>query len=207
MVKHIVFDLFGVLLSRSFASGADKLAALLGRTVDEIAPVYRHWEFPWDRGQISEAEFWAAVQRELDTNVDWRLLRQAVLDSIHPLPGSLELLDLCRQYAEVYLLSDTRREWFEYLDAKYGLRRRVKRAFLSYEMGFIKTEAEPFRYLLSELGCRPEEVFFLDDNPDNIAVARGLGMQAVLFTDVTAAERALKRVWGVMEKTPYPESQ
>ena len=189
--KHIVFDLFGVLLSRSFASGADKLTVLLGWPADEIGPVYKRWERAWDKGQIDEEAFWAAVQQELGTTVDWRLLRQAVLESIHPLPGSFELLERCRQHAGVHLLSDTRREWFQYLDARYGLRRRVKRAFLSYEIGFTKAEVEPFHYLLSELDCFPEEVFFLDDNPANIAVAHSLGIQALVFTEAPAAEREL----------------
>lgn len=192
--KYIVFDLFGVLLSRSFVSGADKLSVLLGRPADEIAPVYKRWEHPWDKGQIDEEAFWAAVQHDLSTTVEWRLLRQAVLESIRPLPGSLELLERCRQHAEVHLLSDTRREWFEYLDARYGLQRRVERVFLSYEIGFTKAEVEPFRYLLSELGCLPEEVFFLDDNPANITVARSLGIQALVFTNATAAEQELRRI-------------
>ncbi len=186
--KGILFDIFGVLLSSNFRSACAELATLLGRSVEQIEPVYVRWEYPWDRGRITEVEFWQAVQRELGTNTDWRDLNQAVLDSIHPLQGSLELLDLCAQHVDVYLLSDTRSEWFEVLDARFGLRRRVKRAFLSYEMGVGKAEPQCFEYVLSELNNRPSDIYFLDDRKENIDMARRFGLQAIHFTGAADAK-------------------
>jgi len=180
----IIFDIFGVLLSSSFRSACGELAALLGRPVEQIEPVYVRWEYPWDRGRITEVEFWRAV----GTNTDWRDLNQAVLDSIHPLQGSLELLDLCAQHVDVYLLSDTRGEWFEVLDARFSLKRRVNRAFLSYEMGMGQAEPQCFEYVLSELNKRPSDIYFLDDREENIDMARRFGLQAIHFTGADDAK-------------------
>lgn len=52
MSVRIVFDVFGVLLSSSFASAAGRLAALLERPAEIIQPLYQRWEYPWDRAQI-----------------------------------------------------------------------------------------------------------------------------------------------------------
>jgi 2-haloacid dehalogenase len=37
----------------------------------------------------------------------------------------------------------------------------------------------------------PERLFFIDDNPANVAAAAARGWQAHLFTDAAALERAL----------------
>jgi FMN phosphatase YigB (HAD superfamily) len=42
-----------------------------------------------------------------------------------------------------------------------------------------------------------EESLFVDDNADNVAGARNVGMKAVRFTSVTELERELKDVYGL----------
>ncbi|MEA3336061.1 MAG: HAD-IA family hydrolase [Chloroflexota bacterium] len=187
----VVFDIFGVLLSRSFASSADSLSLLLNRSAAEIKTAYVRWEHPWDRGQITAVDFWSEVQAELGTGVDWQVLDNAVLNSIHPLPGSLQLLARCGENTDTYLLSDTRREWFQTLDDRFGLRRRVRRAFLSFEMGLGKSDPGCFEFVLAEIGCQPGDVTFLDDRATNITAARRLGIKAIKFSTAAAVEEEL----------------
>jgi putative hydrolase of the HAD superfamily len=57
---------------------------------------------------------------------------------------------------------------------------------LSYDVGAIKPEAGMYEAALKAIRCRPEECFYTDDIPTYVARGREFGLQAEIFTDVTA---------------------
>jgi len=48
----------------------------------------------------------------------------------------------------------------------------------------MKPDPDIFRFVLDNELVRPDELLFVDDGPRNIEVARSLGIQALLTTDV-----------------------
>lgn len=54
-----------------------------------------------------------------------------------------------------------------------------------------KPDARIYEIAEARIGLAPERLFFIDDNPDNVAAAAARGWQAHLFTDAAALERAL----------------
>ena len=54
-----------------------------------------------------------------------------------------------------------------------------------------KPNAEIYHILLERIGCRPDEVVFLDDDIANVAAAEALGFRSVHFTTTDAAIAAL----------------
>jgi putative hydrolase of the HAD superfamily len=54
----------------------------------------------------------------------------------------------------------------------------------SYQLHMVKPDPAIYRYLLKELGTRPEETLFLDDRMVNVEAAQALGMKALEFTTV-----------------------
>ena len=63
---------------------------------------------------------------------------------------------------------------------------------VSGEEGVVKPDPEIYRIALARMGNpAPEDVFFIDDNQKNVDAACALGIDAVLFTDAPALERAL----------------
>ena len=55
----------------------------------------------------------------------------------------------------------------------------------------VKPDPEIFRRLLSRFELTPERTVFVDDTEANIAAARELGMQAVLFRSAERLRRWL----------------
>ena len=51
----------------------------------------------------------------------------------------------------------------------------------SSDVGHCKPSLAFFRILLERLGCKPEEVVFVDDDARNVAAARSLGLRTVHF--------------------------
>ena len=50
--------------------------------------------------------------------------------------------------------------------------------FLSHEIGHVKPDASAFQYVIDELKCAPEAIFFVDDNIINVDAARACGFDA-----------------------------
>lgn len=193
MIDCVVFDVFGVLLTRGFASGGRRLGALLGLPVDTVRVAYERWEPMFDLGLLSSAQFWGHVQRDLGTRHDWHELDQAVLDSYAPLPGAFELVARCALACPVYALSNTRREWFERLDERFAISPMFERVFVSYELGLLKPDEACYAHLIQSLGCPAGRIAYLDDDARNVQAARALGIDAHLYTHAADALAFLLR--------------
>jgi putative hydrolase of the HAD superfamily len=64
----------------------------------------------------------------------------------------------------------------------------------SHEIGVNKPDPEAWRTALRQMGASPDEVFFVDDVPENIEAARALGIRAHLHVDTDETIRVLRAV-------------
>jgi len=198
---YIIFDLFGVILSSSFKSSKDRLSGLFNRPAEIIEPVYKKWEKPFDLGKISAKTFWTNINRELGTDINWRLLDKTVLDCLTPVPGSFELLNCFQDKAPLVLLSNTRQEWFDYVNRKYNFSDYFVYKFLSYELKYVKPDPNIFYIVLNELSVKPEKIIYVDDNQENIRIAAGIGLKAFLFENAKQAYLQINYWLNIMNKT------
>ena len=58
---------------------------------------------------------------------------------------------------------------------------------ISAEEGLVKPEPEIYILAAQRLATRPERCVFVDDIPENIQAAEGLGMRGVLFTETESS--------------------
>ena len=72
---------------------------------------------------------------------------------------------------------------------------RLGRAFgttiVSGQVGMIKPDPAIFRLFCQRAGLAPADCLFIDDNPANVAAAKGIGMDGLPFTSAEALEAAL----------------
>ena len=62
--------------------------------------------------------------------------------------------------------------------------------------GYLKPEKELYQILFDTYGLKPEESFFVDDQPLNIQAAQALGMAGHVFdqNNIDALRKALREV-------------
>ncbi|MFO7717988.1 MAG: HAD family hydrolase [Thermodesulfobacteriota bacterium] len=182
----VCFDFGGVIAEEGFYQGLKAIAHAEKRNPEEFVPlaVKTILQTGYVLGKASEADFWAALRAQ--SGITWtdQQLREAILNHFVPRPSMLQLLSaLGQESVHLALLSD-QTNWLDELDAVYGLYALFDSVHNSYVTGLHKGQQEFFTTVLQQLGARPEQCVFIDDNPNNIQVAREVGLETVLFRDV-----------------------
>jgi putative hydrolase of the HAD superfamily len=190
-IKVVLFDLGGVLLELRdpFAtfglqeSGYDFHARWLA------SPTVRAYE----RGHIGAEEFGDSMALELELGIDGGEFLKRFDNWIKGIySGTHELLDRIPGHLQKAVLSNINELHWQYVAADSGFTRRIDRFFLSYRIGMIKPDGETFSHVQGALGCRPEEILFIDDNPANVNAGVEAGFKAVFA-------RGLPQVTGVLQ--------
>ncbi len=192
MIRHIVFDMGGVLVKFGTQAAAEAHAP-------EDAGLLRHavFESPWwiytDRGgeaKVALAEMCRELPERLHAAAE--ALMEDWVNWFFPIDGTLALAEeLTASECGVYLLSNM--PWqYRNSDKKPAVLSKFDGCVYSCEEGLLKPDPAFFRRLFNRFSLEPEECFFVDDYAPNIECARYLGMRAHRFEgDVCALRRDL----------------
>ena len=97
----------------------------------------------------------------------------------------------------VFGLTNWSSETFPLVRDKYPIFSLMEGMVVSGEEHLLKPDAAIYKCLLERYNLQAEESLFVDDNADNVAGARNVGMKAVQFTSAEELERELKDVYGL----------
>jgi putative hydrolase of the HAD superfamily len=194
-IKAVISDFGGVLttpLLSSFAAIQDEIgieAGTLGVAMQRIAEREgEHPLFELERGRVTEADFLAALRRELavDLGHEPELHRFSeiyfeALDVNEPMIGVMR--DAKSRGYRMALLTNNVREWEPQWRAMVPVDEIFELIVDSAYVGMRKPEPEIYELTVERLGdgIGPPDCLFVDDVEHNIYAARELGMQAVHF--------------------------
>jgi len=184
MIKALIFDCFGVVLTDALKVLAEKLSATDPAKADQMLDIMKASM----HGIILSGE---ADQRRaalLGMNVEqYRInIRQGEVKD----QALLDYIGELHQTYKTAMLSNV---------SSGGLARRFKAGELeqyfdvivaSSEIGFAKPEPEAYETVAERLGVRLEDCLMIDDRELYCDGARAVGMQALLYTDLTNFKKA-----------------
>lgn len=186
---YILFDFGGVLVDldrerccRAFRELGFDITPYIGTYAQ--AGIFSELE----RGRLSVSAFCEALRRlarmpDLSDEAIVAAWRKYLRDVPH---DRLEMLLRIGRHYQVHLLSNTNPvHWDMALHGLFDYRGRnigdfFGKTFLSYEIGVEKPAPAIFAAVVAGLGCRPDEILFLDDSEANCIAARRCGLQARL---------------------------
>lgn len=143
-------------------------------------------------GRCAEQDFWATLQAETKLSVGnpaaWR---EEILSRFIPRPWMIELVRATRARGlQAAILSD-QVNWLAELNEKHGFFAEFHKVFNSWDHGWTKSEPEFFHLALEAMAARPNEALLIDDAVTNVAVARRVGLSAILYEDRASFAREL----------------
>jgi glucose-1-phosphatase len=150
----------------------------------------------YETGQVTEAEFFAAVRDTLGLKLSDDALRDgwnAIF--IGEMPGIEPLLARAAQHLPLYALSNTNDAHIAHFSEHYAhLLVHFRELFLSSRIGLRKPNAEAYDHVVKQIGVRPERIVFFDDLAENIEAARRHGLKAVHVRSSADVAQALDQL-------------
>jgi len=194
-IETVAFDLGGVLIDWNprhlYRRLIDDEAAMERFLADVCTP---EWNATLDAGR-SFAEAVAQLVREHPEQADlieaYRSRWPEMLGD--GFPETLEIMRRLRSAGiPVYALSNWATETFPSTRSRFPFLDEFNGILLSGQAGVGKPDPAIFRMFLERFGLTAGTTLFIDDSPANVAVARSLGIQALLFQGAAQLESQLQ---------------
>jgi putative hydrolase of the HAD superfamily len=207
VIRAVVCDFGGVLttpLIESFIAYQDESGVRfeeLGKAMMRLAEKSgEHPLFELEKGRITEAEFLAAIEAEIEGEARLASLRETFFANLHPNEPMIEYMRNVRDRGlRMALLTNNVREWEPHWRAKLPDIDEIFEVIVdSAFVGMRKPDPAIYELTLERLGggLRADECVFVDDTDVNCAAAAELGMHAVRFRDAEQAIGELESVLG-----------
>jgi len=151
------------------------------------------WRLRIDAGESSETCIRELQQRQPEYSEAIELYRSKWREMLtDEVPGMRELLhQLSMVNYQLYGLTNWSMESFPEAREHFGILQMIDRYVVSGAEGYVKPDPRLFQVLLDRYGLRAEECIFIDDNPDNVAAARNMGMRGIVFTNAESLRKEL----------------
>ncbi len=136
----------------------------------------------YETGRIkSLPEFYEAMGQENPLKVDYAEFSDIIANAIaDPFPGSHQLLASLKEYYPLYLLSNTNELHWSICQNQHQLGAYFADLFLSYEIGVMKPHPAIYETAIKAINTDPQNIWFYDDNKDNVKKAKEAGINALL---------------------------
>jgi putative hydrolase of the HAD superfamily len=170
----IVFDFFGVISCEVAPFVLPKYMS-----AEKAAQIKRTLVHQADLGAISQDEFYATLGKIV--GVSGPQLLAEFKDQISVDPAVVALVEDLRKTHRVSLLTNALVPYVRDIFAQYDLARLFEVILVSSEEHLAKPDPAFFQLMLDKMGVAAADAIMIDDNPDNIAAATGIGMKGVLY--------------------------
>jgi putative hydrolase of the HAD superfamily len=188
MIKTIVFDFGNVLGFFDYGITTERLTRHSHLSADDIRRfIYGgDLEDAYESGRITSAEFLRRVREGCGLSCPDAALTEAYADMFWPNEAVCALVPRLKPRYRLLMGSNTNE-----LHSRHFLRqfadtvRHFVGLVLSHEVGARKPRPEFFLHAQQLAGCAAEACLFIDDLPANVAGARALGWQGIVYAQGT----------------------
>lgn len=174
--KLYIFDCFGVVVSEVSTLWMDmhKLDA------EQVQFMRKQTFRKLDKGEITMDEMFEQTSKRYGVSKqvmidEWTSFEVVFTDT-------LRVIEQLRAQGNVIaLLSNAAASYVDYLFDKFGLDKYFDYKFVSSNYGYAKPDKEFYKLCIDSFTERFDEVFFTDDNPNNLVDIEQFGITPVLF--------------------------
>jgi len=195
-VRAVVFDYGNVISLPQDPKVMDELAARVGVERDRFESALWSLRGDYDRGTISAKEYFKNILSSLDVFFDEKSIEDIIeIDTNSWKNINTETETLMKELKTagymVGILSNMPHDFLVWAKENIPVFSLPHFGLFSCDVNLIKPEEAIYRKLLSRLDLKADELVFFDDKTENIAGARAVGMEAILWRNVKDARREL----------------
>ncbi len=192
-IKHIIFDLGGVILNINYSLTENAFKNLGITNFNDLFTQLKQTSLfdQLETGKISKRDFIIAMQQWSPVPITESQIIEAWNAMLLDFPlVRLSLLQQLRLHHDLFLLSNTNiihEEAFNnILFNAHGMQSIglfFDKVYYSHRLGLRKPNKDIFEYILNENNLKPENTLFIDDSPQHITTAKELNIQTIHLTN------------------------
>lgn len=190
-IRHIIFDLGGVLLNIDYQRTSKAFINLGIQDFDEKYSQLQQTSLfdDFETGKISGEDFIHSLKKSVTAKISEDDIRNAWNAMLLDFPlRRLQILQQLQLHFDTFLLSNTNtihEEKFNVILKQQtgftSLGVFFDRVYFSHHIGLRKPDKAAFELILNNHQLSPDKTLFIDDSPQHIESAKTLGIQTVLL--------------------------
>ena len=185
-MKYFVFDLGGVL---SVPMVSKKLYEQIEWKVsyDKFLDKFNNSaeSIKVHKGEISTKEFFEYLKRYMNDNITLEEFKNIYVNNNEFFNDTIETIKKLKNLGyKVYLLSNLKEIDYEKFIKHFDVSI-FDEMFLSFKLGMLKPNDDTYQYVINKLNTKPENIYFFDDNKENVDGAIRNGINAYQVTGET----------------------
>ena len=198
-IKHIIFDLGGVLLNIDYKLTEQAFVDARIKNFPEIYSQLHQSSLidKFEMGMMPKEEFISTLQKAAASPITEAQVLNAWNAMLLDLPvRRLQILQQLQLYYDLFLLSNTNeiheQAFNEIIMRTHGVPHIgvfFDKVYFSHRLGMRKPDKEIFIHVLEDNNLNPKETLFIDDSPQHIAGASELGIQTIFLEKGMTIER------------------
>lgn len=173
-MKAIILDMYGVIVKQT----GDDFVPYVQRTFPDLRPedIWEPW-FKADIGELTSLDVW----RLLGFQGDLEEVEREYLDTIELNSGFHEFAASVKGHYKLAIISNDSSRWSRYIREKFDMNQYFNVISISGDLKMQKPDPRIFQLTMEQLGCEAAECIYVDDRRKNLAAAKALGMNTVMF--------------------------
>ncbi len=179
MIKVIAFDFADVIVEGPVSGWLKK-----NRSENTKADwhEYKQKAHLWDTGQMDSKAVYEFLSKL--TGIDEEAIWKELYETAHLNVELVELIKRLKPSYKIAIFSNYISEQLKKLLVHHKIDKLFDEVIVSSEHGVKKPDPKFFEALVTKAGVNKDEIFFTDDNLDNIEAASTFGIKAYRFTTV-----------------------
>jgi putative hydrolase of the HAD superfamily len=185
MIDAVIFDFGNVLCTFDVEIFVRDIARRTGAPADHLARAFKRSTpliIQYETGLISSDQFFKQVSHQVGITLSRSDFRKAYCSIFNAIPETLELVKHLHPHYKLGLLSNTNEWHFACAIQTLDIFPLFEAVSLSFEVKAMKPAHPPYRDVLEKLRLPAERCVYIDDVPQNVETATGLGMRAIQYT-------------------------
>lgn len=192
-IKFIYFDIGSVLITSGKARGL--LSLKYDVPLDKVSETLDRYVSKMDKGEMSVSEYWEKVVSDLGiTNVSSQDVGSLYESAKYGVKRMHDLAKELKNYYKVGLLTNFSRAAFRF-HMEQGNIPNIEwdSVIVSAEIGYTKPDRRLYEYAREQAKVLPSEIFYIDDTPLNIQIAKEMGWNGLVF-NISNVDEEIKEI-------------
>ena len=197
--KAIILDFGGVIGTEVPRAFIQDIAVTEDLNVEELVAVWRDHFGPLLTGTISEDEFWLrfvdrlGVDKPIEEVIpEYKKLIRTLMIWDRQVLAYIKEIKTDHPNVTIAIASNNVREWMQDFVKRHDLSKYVDKQYWSYDLALRKPDQQFFDRICQDLGVKPQECIFIDNNEGNIEYAGKLGFVTHRYTALTQLKKFME---------------